>query len=782
MFRMHEYIEIEGAHIHNLKNINIKIPRNKLTVVTGISGSGKSSLAFDIIYKEGKRRYLAFSDSLYSLESISSFDKIKGLSPTVALEQRVTRLSNPRSTVATRTKIDYMLSMLFSICGKLDSKYGLSSKNTLETFQRYSPIGMCGKCYGAGKIYSVDEELLFRDKSTPLHRILGDASSKYQGLYLFCQNNNLSYKQTIESLNKNEFDKYKYGDKDTNGFIGMIAWLINYYKQNSKTQKFDKSKFPFIEYIDCPECGGTGRCFAALNTKIRNKNIVQIENMNIKEIYKFFNSCVVEQTELFNGLLSKLKCMLDIGLGHIALSRSVPTLSGGEIQRLFLASYILAEMDSIVFIFDEPTIGLHEIEKQKLIDMLRNLVNRGNTVITVEHDKSFIEAADYIIDIGPYAGKYGGQCIFQGSYSEFLKCSDSITSSYFIRKTIAKNELQHRHIDLANSISLKHCCLHNLKNISINIPLGVLVGVAGVSGSGKSSLIVDTLMPTLKKILKNGFISCDDDDVRLNDDDLSEVEISGIENIKKCIIVNQQPIGRNYNSCLATYIGIFDRIRMMFASESGKDPGVYSTNSQGGCPDCKGNGVIRYNIGLEDFIDFECKTCEGTGFIKEALCATFDGKTIKEVLDMEVCVAIDFFKDKDKAVTKKLQMLDYMGLGYLSLGQKTPTISGGEAQRIKLAVELSKANKVKGNIYILDEPTTGLSMYDTENLINLLNKLVDEGASVLVCEHNTDLLSNCDYLIELDPRGGLDGGNIIATGTPNELKANRNSIIGRFLE
>ncbi|MCL2323636.1 MAG: ATP-binding cassette domain-containing protein, partial [Oscillospiraceae bacterium] len=476
----------------------------------------------------------------------------------------------------------------------------------------------------------------------------------------------------------------------------------------------------------------------------------------------------------------KLECLVDVGLHHLALSRPVTSLSGGELQRLFLASYIIAEMDSIIFIFDEPTIGLHEIEKAKLIEIIQNLVHRGNTVIAVEHDENFMHSADYIIDLGPNAGEYGGERIFQGTYTEFLSCQNSMTAPYLSGKVTLPVKTSFKKIDLEKILVLKDCNIHNLRNVSVNIPLGLMVGIAGVSGSGKSSLITDTLVPKLKEMLKNKLVSDDekDEDFEI----LPYVEISGAEHIKKCVVIDQKPIGRSRISCPATYTGIFDRIRTLFAKESGMDPGLFSVNSKGGCHACKGEGEIHYHVGMGNFIDLECEVCGGTGFVEEAMSVTLDGKNIREILEMSIHSAVDFFKDKDKIIVKILQTLERVGMGYMGLGQKTPTISGGEAQRIKLAAELGKFSNVRGNVYILDEPTTGLAFSDIERLIHLIQELVDNGGTVIVTEHDPWVLSNCDYIIEMGPGGGSDGGFIIATGTPEVLKRSENSIIGRYLK
>ncbi|HEX3044927.1 MAG TPA: ABC transporter, partial [Bacillota bacterium] len=486
---------------------------------------------------------------------------------------------------------------------------------------------------------------------------------------------------------------------------------------------------------------------------------------------------------------------------------------GGEIQRLFLASFIITEMDSLTFIFDEPTIGLHEVEKEKLIAIIKNLAQRGNTVIAVEHDPNFMRAADYIIDLGPGAGPYGGERIFQGSLADFGSCKDSKTAPYLSGEKLLAVKPEFKPAAGCKLLGIHNAQLHNLRNVSVSIPLGLMVGIAGVSGSGKSSLINDTLLPKLKERLQGKFIH-EVDAIHEADvhevDGISEVEeteeaetafdntlprvsahVTGAEYLKKCIVVDQRPIGRSRTSCPATYTGIFDRIRALFAktpaaTSHGYTPGLFTVNSEGGCRVCKGEGVTYFYVGYGNFVNLECEACGGTGFVEEAMNITLDGKNIKEILAMTVSEAVDFFGRKDtqafdKTIFNILKTLDRVGMGYITLGQKTPTISGGEAQRIKLAKELSKQTG-RDNLYILDEPTTGLSFDDTKRLIELLAQLVNAENTVIIIEHDPSVLSNCDYIIEMGPGGGSDGGYIIATGAPNELKTNQRSIIGKYLK
>lgn len=782
---MNGFIEIKNARIHNLKGVDVKIPKNKLTVITGVSGSGKSSLAFDTLYEEGKRRYLMFSGTQFIVDSTPSFDSITGLSPTVAVEQRIIRQSNPRSTVGTRTKISNMLAMLFAAYGVRDDKYNDDIPLTMEMFQKNSPKGMCVKCLGTGIIKELGEEKLFEDLSQKIEDVclgLGKRGITKRMLDSFCKYHNISPTDKLSTLTDEQLNFLKYGDNGKSSFMGFVPWIMhttNGAFSTSSRLEYLLTNAGYMGKASCPKCGGTGLGEQAFHTAIGGKTISELENMYIKDLYQFLATVPII-SPLLGEILVKLNCMVDVGLHHLALSRPVPTLSGGEIQRLFLASYIIAEMDSIIFVFDEPTIGLHEVEKAKLIKILKNLVNRGNTVIAVEHDEKFIRSADHIIDLGPNAGVLGGELIFQGGFEEFLYCKNSNTSPYLRCEETLEMEKRSRTIDMLNVLKIENAALHNLKNVTAEIPLGLMVGVAGVSGSGKSSLISDTLVPKLKEMLNTKCIT-DDEDGEFTYES-NNVIISGIEHIKKCFVIDQKPIGRSRTSCPATYTGMFDRIRTLFAKESGLSAGLFTVNSEGGCKVCRGDGEIHYHVGFGNFINLECEACGGTGFIPEVLEVMLDGKNIKDILSMTVDEAVEFFKGKDKSIDKILATLSRVGMNYITLGQKTPTISGGESQRIKLAKELSKGQNAKDAIYILDEPTTGLSFHDSKKLLKLLQELVDKGNTVILTEHDPYVLSNCDYIIEMGVGGGNDGGNIIAAGTPKELKQNSNSIIGRYLK
>nr|WP_310605264.1 ATP-binding cassette domain-containing protein [Anaerosporobacter sp.] len=774
---------MHGARIHNLKKVDVKIPRNKLTVITGVSGSGKSSLAFDTLYEEGKRRYLMFSGTAFMVDSVPTFETMTGLSPTVAVEQRIIRQSNPRSTVGTRTKIGSLLAIMYAQYGERESEYDDGLPLSMDMFQKNSAKGMCVRCLGNGKSVQINEEKLFENPEMTLDNIIpevtrGGTGHRYRE---FCDYHNYKFEQRYCDLTESEQELLICGDGGKTVFNGAIPWLLQSGKIDaiSGRQNHLYHKAGLIFAGACPKCGGSGLGVQATHTKVAGKTIAELESMYIRDLYHHLKNIDIKNTQLLAEILSKLECMVDVGLHHLSLSRPVPTLSGGEIQRLFLASYIIAEMDSIIFVFDEPTIGLHEIEKQKLIDIIKNLVNRGNTVVAVEHDENFMRCADYIIDLGPNAGVYGGEKIFEGTFTEFLACENSKTAPYLKSDSNWDIRKSFRPVDDKKILQIENASLHNLQNVTVQIPLGLMVGIAGVSGSGKSSLISDTLVPKLKEMLKSKCVIEEEDNDAFEE---NEVLISGIEHIKKCLIIDQKPIGRSRTSCPATYTKIFDRIRAFFAKESGLSAGLFTVNSEGGCKVCKGDGEVHYHVGFGNFIDIECDACGGSGFIAETMEVRVDGKNIKDILAMTVDEAVEFFKDKDKIIHTMLITLQHVGMGYITLGQKTPTISGGESQRIKLAKELAKGLNAKDSVYILDEPTTGLSFYDSQKLMKIMQELADKGNTVIVTEHDPYILSNCDYIIEMGPGGGSDGGYVIATGSPTMLKQNKKSIIGRYLK
>lgn len=782
-----DMLRIRTAFTNNLKYIDVDIPLGKMTVITGVSGSGKSSLAFDTIYEEGRRRYLMFSG--LETESNQTYGEITGLSPTVALEQRVIRQTNIRSTVGSKSQIIHGLAYLYAKYGEYR---GMRSQTMsgLEFFNRNTTKGMCLRCIGRGYITQINSEKMLQPYNQKLSELFqGKIVRKKEyvrQLTLFCNKHHLDLETKIQQLSDLQRDELINGDAAI-GFGGLKAIFHDYTGDTmfSKGRKHGDIYSMYTKRCVCQKCKGYGLGEKALNTYMQGKHIGELAELTITELKSFMQSLSMKEDGVVKGIVKKIELMEEVGLSHLSLSRTVPTLSGGELQRLFLVSYLITNLQSLIFVFDEPTIGLHETEKQKLIQVIRKLVENHNTVIVVEHDKNFMEQSDYIVDIGPGSGEYGGQLMFQGSYKEFLSCKDSVTSCYLNGSSQIQTIAQRRKVDLNDVLQLENVTIHNLQSVCVSIPLGVMVGIAGVSGSGKSSLISDALVPILKKKLQNRFIdlSGEEEEEMREDTVLESANIQGIEKIEKCIIVDQKPIGRKSTSTPISYLGGLARIRELLANTSyakaneyGK--GLFSKNSEGRCLCCQGLGEIPIDIGLGNQLFLRCEECDGTGYVSEALEVKYNEKNIYEIMQMSFAEAEDFFK-QDKKLSTLMTVMVRVGMGYMKLGQKTTTISGGEAQRIKLAKELSQSTR--GCLFILDEPTTGLSFQDTAHLMELLNDIVNAGNSMIIIEHDTDVLKNCDYLIELGPGGGIAGGRIIATGTVEEIKKNLVSVIAEYL-
>ena len=790
---MGNYIKAYGVKKHNLKNINICIPKGKLTAITGVSGSGKSSFAFDVLYEEGKRKYLSITESQFSLETSNDFERIEGLSPTIGVEQRIIRQSNPLSTVGTKTRLTNALASLFSVSGVTDSEYDDGKPLSVDMFQKNSPNGMCLHCLGTGEKKVFDEEKIFADSNAKLNTLLfgfldrGKVQKKYRA---FLEQNGLFPSQTLGELTDEQLKKLKYGDRK-DSFPGIMPLIMNASKFNLISgRQIEIITGEYGKKIICQRCNGVGLNQIASHTRLQGRTFAEVSNMSLHELDKFLLSVEDDKNKkIINAIRLRIQYLLMLGLGHLSMSRSIPTLSGGELQRLCISAFIMSDFDSLTFIFDEPSTGLHEREKEKLIEVLKNIVSAGNTVIVVEHDQSIISIADYIVEIGPGAGTEGGELIFQGEYKDFLNCENSVVAKYLKDRKHFIENYKHQtknapvlHYD--KRLRISGAKIHNLKTVSLSIPLYKLVGVAGVSGSGKSSLIAHTLVPKLKMLIRNRVIQNEDEDIYDYPRELDDVEIHGTESINKCYVINQQPIGRVKTSSIATYTGVFDVIRKLFsqtpdAEDLGFDMSFFSLNAQGACPTCKGQGFLVYNVGFGD-INMICDSCHGTGYIDDVLDVKYHNKNIAEVLEMTVKEACGFFKDVPQ-IYQILCLLDKVGMGYIKLGQKTTTISGGEAQRIKLAKELGKGRN-KDNIYILDEPTVGLSPKDSEHLVYLLREICNAGNTVIVTEHDIDVLSCCDYLFELGPKGGDEGGYLIAEGTPESLKENSDSVIGGYIK
>jgi len=829
-------IKVIGARIHNLKNINVDIPKGKIILITGVSGSGKSSLAFDIIFDEGMNRYLQSIGFPPKFEDEKPFDMIEGLSPTIAVEQRTTRVFNPRSTVGTKTGIYGLLRMLYATEGVLicpickepvndnlecDICGMVIERKQIKHFSFNEPSGMCLNCKGRGYTLYITEDMIIQDYNRNLIQITKAGSAVFADQIRFVEQLPNFYNFDINTPFKDLSEKVKqiflYGSgrklkfqwesKTFSGelervFEGIIPHIKRALIESKSTYRRNKIHKNFMAKQKCEECEGYRINDQAREIKIGDKHIGELAMMTIDELLDFLENLDEEHVKspqgksMVDNLLESLRSMINVGLSYLHLHRSLPTLSGGELQRLSLMTHLDSGLDSLIYILDEPSMSLHEQEKESLIDILKKLKDLGNTIIIVEHDKQFINIADEVIDIGPGAGINGGEIVYQGSLDGIVKVKNSFTGQFlagYIKLPEKEIETQRILDKTLKHLTVRNVNTNNLKNITVKIPLGVMVGIAGVSGSGKSSLVLDTLVPLLKPYFKRGAKkeqikkANNNEEEEENGEELLEYSgsIEGWENIDAAIVVNQKPISRVRTSTPCSFIGIWDKIRNLFAEtpEAKKrkyKAGHFSYNSDSGrCPSCKGTGEKDLQISFLSSFTIPCKECKGLRYKPEVLEVRYKDKTISEVLDMTVSEALELFKSQP-TISRVLKILDEIGMGYITLGQPAPTLSGGEAQRVKLAKELGKARK--GNsLYILDEPTVGLSFYDAVKLMELLEKLVQDGNSVIIIEHDPDILAYTDYIIELGPEGGPKGGEIIANGTPEEIKNNKNSKTGIYL-
>ncbi|MBK7850686.1 MAG: excinuclease ABC subunit UvrA [Bacteroidetes bacterium] len=933
-----EFLEIYGARVHNLKNIDLTFPRNQLVVITGLSGSGKSSLAFDTIYAEGQRRYLE-SFSAYARQFLGNMerpdvDKISGLSPVISIEQKTTNL-NPRSTVGTITEIYDFLRLLYAraseaysyVTGEkmiklsddqiidliikkfkgrkvimlaplvkarkghyrelfeqlmqqgylrvrtdgqvVELKKGLqldrykthdielvvdrlevseSSKQRLteslvlsmklgkgsillvdaekdkesyysrhlmcptsgisydepqpNTFSFNSPYGACRKCNGLGTISEIDIKSIIPDPKMNIKSggivPLGPQKDTwiFKQLIALGRKYNFNLTMPIAEIPEESLNIILYGSEDVlnvsmdysggNSYHHAITYegIVNFIV-NQDTEQTSNSMRKWVQsfmlQVECPECHGSRLKQESLNFRIHDKNIAELAGMDILALGQWFSSLDSKLNarqkkigqEVIKEIRKRIQFLLDVGLDYLTLNRSSKSLSGGESQRIRLATQIGSQLVGVLYILDEPSIGLHQRDNVRLIKSLQDLRDTGNSVIVVEHDKETILAADYVIDLGPGAGTHGGKVVAQGTPKEIMEVK-SLTTDYLngtrqitIPKILRKGS--------GKFLELKGATGHNLKNVNVKIPLGKFVCVTGVSGSGKSSLINETLYP----ILNHHFFDA-------HQKPLPYTSVTGLNHIDKVIEIDQSPIGRTPRSNPATYTGVFTDIRNLFAALPeaairGYQAGRFSFNVKGGrCETCQGGGMRVIEMNFLPDVYVACETCRGKRYNRETLEIRYRGKSISDVLDMSIEQAVEFFNNMPH-ILHKIKTLEEVGLGYITLGQQSTTLSGGEAQRVKLATELSKRDT--GNtFYILDEPTTGLHFEDVRILLEVLSRLVDKGNTVLVIEHNMDVIKIADHIIDLGPEGGQRGGTIVCEGTPEEIIKNKKSITAEFLK
>lgn len=745
-----ESIIIKGARQNNLKNIDVEIPRNQIVVFTGVSGSGKSSLVFETITAEAQRQlydtFSTFARSRLPKYEQADYDLIKNLSPVILLEQkRIT--GNSRSTVGTISEISSFLRLLYS-------RVGYPQIGPSNFFSFNSPEGMCSKCGGVGTENKINLEKIF-----DWTKSLNEGAIKFPDFKV----DSLAWKLVINSgffdtnkplIDYSEEEKnrllyadgehFKYGEGDTafdanfNGIVTKINRGFLNKDAASLTEKRKKIIQQFITSKGCVLCHGSRLSQQALTVKINNKNIHEVSEFQLSDLFEFISKIENTEASTVLGQISyRLDNLIKLGVGYLNLSRQTGTLSGGEAQRVKLSKQLGNSLTEMIYVLDEPSVGLHPRDVHLVNDLLIKLRDAGNTILVVEHDPDVIKIADHIVDMGPKAGTLGGEVIFQGSYESIKKC-DSLTGKMLRQGAPKKNAYR----EPKGYYSIKNASDNNLKNVSVEIPKKVLTCISGVAGSGKSSLIHTAFL-------------------RENPDS---------------IVIDQSPIGRSTRSNPATYVGVFDDIRKVFATANNLDASIFSFNSKGGCPKCKGVGFIHLDMALLDPVKTGCELCKGKRYNEHALSYAFNDRNIAEVLDMTIIEAIQFFDQK--SINKKLELLEKVGLGYLKLGQSLSTLSGGECQRVKLASELHK----EGNIYILDEPTTGLHLSDISLIIKLLNVLVDNGNTLIVIEHNLDIINIADWIIDIGPEGGISGGEVIFEGTPKEIVNQKSSYTGRYLK
>ncbi|HYG83660.1 MAG TPA: excinuclease ABC subunit UvrA [Verrucomicrobiae bacterium] len=742
-----EYIEIIGARENNLKNVSLKIPKRKITVFTGVSGSGKSSIVFDTIATEAQRQ-LYENFSMFIRNFLPRYpqpdaDAIENLSMAIIVDQK--RLGGgSHSTVGTITDINPVLRLLFS-------RVATPEVGASNYFSFNDPHGMCPECSGLGKKMTIKTDgFIDMSKSlnegaiqVPFFATWENNSYKSTG---FFDNDKKLADYTTEELDlllhgKDRTYKLQIGEGTMNArFVGVLEKITQaYIKRDIKTlsARTQKTVAPYLKYAECPLCHGARLNQQALAAKINGRNIADMTAMEVGKLIPLLQEITEPIAKsMVETLTQRLQHMVDIGLGYLSLNRETDTLSGGESQRIKMVKHLSSSLIDVTYIFDEPSVGLHPRDVHRLNELLVKLRDKGNTVLVVEHDPDVIKIADHIVDVGPLAGTKGGTIMFEGSYSELLH-ADTLTGRHLQQALPIKGEFRKP----ISTLPIKNASLNNLQDVSVTIPTGVMTVVTGVAGSGKSSLINQVFL----------------------------------RQYPHAVAIDQSGIGANRRGNPATYTGIMDDIRKAFARANAVDAGLFSFNSKGACDNCQGAGVVYTDLAFLDGVKTPCEVCGGKRFKEEVLRYTLNGKSISDVLELTITSALDYFDQKE--IVRKLQTLYDVGVGYLTLGQPLNTLSGGECQRIKLASELHK----QGNIYVLDEPTTGLHMSDITHLLEIMNRLVDTGNTVVVIEHNLDIIRNADWIIDMGPEGGSRGGKVMFEGTPLELKAAKHSITSAYL-
>lgn len=744
-----EYIEIRGARENNLKNVSLRIPKRQITIFTGVSGSGKSSIVFDTIASEAQRllneNFSMFVRNFLPRYAQPDADAIENLSMAVVVDQK--RLGGgSHSTMGTITDI-------YSILRRLYASVGQPFVGHANVFSFNDPQGMCPECNGVGRKLGVDMDA-FLDMSKSLNEgaiLFPEYAVDSWGWSICTQSGLFDNDKKLADYSPEEMELLLYSKpykvktsmagKDVNfTFDGVVAkFTQKYITRDLKTmsERTQKMVAPFMTEGLCPLCKGARLSPAALSCKINGRNIAELSAMQIDELIAFLRGITDPvAAPIVKALVERLQHLVDIGLDYLTLSRETATLSGGESQRVKMVKHLGGSLVDVMYIFDEPSIGLHPRDVHRMNELLRKLRDKGNTVLVVEHDPEVIQCADHVIDVGPQAGRGGGQIVYEGCFEGLLQ-ADTLTGRFLRHSLPLKTQVRQP----AGVLPIKNAKVNNLRNVNVNIPKGVLTVVTGVAGSGKSSLIHQVFL----------------------------------RQHPEAVVIDQSAVGVSTRSNPATYTGIMDDVRKAFATANKVSPSLFSFNSEGACENCQGLGVIYTDLAALGEVKTPCEICEGRRFKEEVLAYKLHGKSIFDVLNMTVQQALEFFQHKE--VRKKLQAMSDVGLDYLTLGQPLSTLSGGECQRIKLASELHK----KGSIYVMDEPTTGLHMSDIEHLLEVMNRLVNSGNTVIVIEHNLDVIKNADWIIDMGPEGGSRGGQVVFEGPPSELILAVNSLTGQYL-